>query len=79
MNLYKKAIGWLAGLLAGLLGPIMEWSWKIRNLSLCSIIIEHCHLVHNFPPGSGLVFFSLTSFINFRTGKSCVDLYRQDQ
>jgi len=28
----------------------MEWSWKIRNLSLCSIIIEHCHLVHNFPP-----------------------------
>ena len=36
--------------LAGSLGPIMEWSWKIRNLSLCSIIIEHCHLVHNFPP-----------------------------
>ena len=25
-------------------------TWKIRNLSLCSKLIEHCHLVQNFPP-----------------------------
>ena len=27
-----------------------KWSLKIRNLSKCSKIIEHCHLVQNFPP-----------------------------
>ena len=27
----------------------MELSWKIRNLSLCRKIFEHCHFVQNFP------------------------------
>ena len=27
-----------------------KWSWKIRNLSYCRKIFEHCHLVQNFPP-----------------------------
>ena len=43
--------GWEINLciLTGLFGPLMEWCWKIRNLSLCSKIFEHCHLVQNFP------------------------------
>ena len=32
----------------------MEWSWKIRNLSLYRKIFEHCHFVQNFPPGSDI-------------------------
>ena len=40
----------LAHSLTGRLGPIMQWSRKIRNYSLCRKIFEHCHLIQNFPP-----------------------------
>ena len=33
-----------------LFGSIMELSWKIRNLSLCRKMFEHCNQVQNFPP-----------------------------
>ena len=37
------------------IGPqrFYKWSWKIRNLSLCRKIFEHCHLVQNFPRFQG--------------------------
>ena len=39
INLFSQAIGWLTGQLAY---PVMEWewSWKVRNLSLCSKLFE---------------------------------------
>ena len=48
MNLYSWAIGWLTGLLT--------WTHNVMVLEntqfefSCSTIIEHCHLVQNFPP-----------------------------
>ena len=49
MNLYMLYVAKLqAGWFSYRLGPIMELSWKIRNLSLCSITFEHCHSVQNF-------------------------------
>ena len=45
-NLYNQAIGWLTG------SPTWAHNriafWKIRNLSFCRKIFEHCHFAQNF-------------------------------